>query len=199
VDRAGRIIDGDALMYLCAKQMQATGRLRGGAIVATVMSNIGLEIALRDLGIGLVRCPVGDKYVMEELLRDNLSLGGEQSGHIIFPDLLYTGDGLVTALSVLRVMAETGRSLADLAGELKTYPQVLLNVRVREKRDWTTIPAVSRAAAEVEKRLADRGRLLVRYSGTEPLLRVMVEGEHQHDIDAWAEEIAAAVRAEIGV
>jgi phosphoglucosamine mutase len=198
VDRAGRIVDGDALMYLCAKQMQATGRLRGDAVVATVMSNIGLEIALRDLGIGLVRCPVGDKYVMEELLRDNLSLGGEQSGHIIFPDLLYTGDGLVTALSVLRVMAETGRSLADLAGELKTYPQVLLNVRVREKRDWTTIPAVSRAAAEVENRLADRGRLLVRYSGTEPLLRVMVEGEHQHEIDAWAEEIAAAVRAEIG-
>jgi phosphoglucosamine mutase len=178
--------------------MQATGRLRGDAVVATVMSNIGLEIALRDLGIGLVRCPVGDKYVMEELLRDRLSLGGEQSGHIIFPDLLYTGDGLVTALSVLRVMAETGRSLADLAGELKTYPQVLLNVRVREKRDWTTIPAVARAAAEVEGRLADRGRLLVRYSGTEPLLRVMVEGEHQHEIEGWAEEIAAAVRAEIG-
>jgi len=198
VDSSGQIVDGDALMYLCAKQMQATGNLRGDAVVATVMSNIGLEIALRDLGIGLVRCPVGDKYVMEELLRDNLSLGGEQSGHIIFPDLLYTGDGLVTALSVLRVMAETGRSLADLAGELTTYPQILLNVRVREKRDWTTIPAVSSAAAEVETRLADRGRLLVRYSGTEPLLRVMVEGEHQHEIDAWAEEIAAAVRAEIG-
>jgi len=198
VDRAGQIVDGDAVMYLCAKQMKATGRLHGDAVVATVMSNIGLEIALRDLGIGLVRCPVGDKYVMEELLRDNLSLGGEQSGHIIFPDLLYTGDGLVTALSVLRVMAETGRSLADLAGELTTYPQVLLNVRVREKRDWTTIPAVARAAAEVEERLAGRGRLLVRYSGTEPLLRVMVEGEHQHQIDAWAEEIAAAVRAQIG-
>jgi phosphoglucosamine mutase len=198
VDRAGQIVDGDAVMYLCAKQMKSTGRLRGDAVVATVMSNIGLEIALRDLGIGLVRCPVGDKYVMEELLRDNLSLGGEQSGHVIFPELLYTGDGLVTALSVLRVMAETGRSLADLAGDLKTYPQVLLNVRVRDKRDWTTIPAVTRAAAEVEERLADRGRLLVRYSGTEPLLRVMVEGEHQHEIDAWAEEIAAAVRAEIG-
>ena len=197
-DRAGQIVDGDAVMYLCAKQMKSAGRLRGDAVVATVMSNIGLEIALRDLGIGLVRCPVGDKYVMEELLRDNLSLGGEQSGHIIFPDLLYTGDGLVTALSVLRVMAETGRSLADLAGDLKTYPQVLLNVRVRDKRDWTTIPAVTRAAAEVEERLADRGRLLVRYSGTEPLLRVMVEGEHQHEIDAWAEQIAAAVRAEIG-
>jgi len=198
VDRAGQIVDGDAVMYLCAKQMKSTGRLRGDAVVATVMSNIGLEIALRDLGIGLVRCPVGDKYVMEELLRDNLSLGGEQSGHVIFPELLYTGDGLVTALSVLRVMAETGRSLADLAGDLTTYPQVLLNVRVRDKRDWTTIPAVARAAAEVEERLADRGRLLVRYSGTEPLLRVMVEGEHQHEIDAWAEEIAAAVRAEIG-
>jgi phosphoglucosamine mutase len=198
VDRAGQIVDGDAVMYLCGKQMKATGRLRGDAVVATVMSNIGLEIALRDLGIGLVRCPVGDKYVMEELLRDNLSLGGEQSGHVIFPDLLYTGDGLVTALSVLRVMAETGRSLADLAGDLTTYPQVLLNVRVRDKRDWTTIPAVVRAAAEVEERLADRGRLLVRYSGTEPLLRVMVEGEHQHEIDAWAEEIAAAVRTEIG-
>jgi phosphoglucosamine mutase len=198
VDRAGQIVDGDAVMYLCAKQMRATGRLHGNAVVATVMSNIGLEIALRDLGIGLVRCPVGDKYVMEELLRDNLSLGGEQSGHIIFPDLLYTGDGLVTALSVLRVMAETGRSLADLAGDLTTYPQVLLNVHVREKRDWTTIPAVARAAAEVEERLAGRGRLLVRYSGTEPLLRVMVEGEHQREIDAWAEEIAAAVRTEIG-
>ena len=141
VDAAGRIVDGDAVMLLCAKQMQAAGRLRGNTVVATVMSNIGLEIALRDLGIGLVRCPVGDKYVMEELLRDNLSLGGEQSGHVIFPDLLYTGDGIVTALNVLRVMAETGRSLADLAGDLKTYPQVLLNLRVREKRDWMTIPA----------------------------------------------------------
>ena len=197
-DAAGRIIDGDAVIYLCAKQMQRTGRLRGDAVVATVMSNIGLEIALRDLGIGLVRCPVGDKYVMEELLRDNLSIGGEQSGHVIFPDLLYTGDGLVTALNVLRAMAETGRSIADLAGELQTFPQVLVNVRVREKRDWTTIPPVAAAAEAVEQRLAGRGRLLVRYSGTEALLRVMIEGEHQAEIAAWADEIAAAVRAEIG-
>ena len=198
IDAAGRIIDGDAVIYLCAKQMQRTGRLRGDAVVATVMSNIGLEIALRDLGIGLVRCPVGDKYVMEELLRDNLSIGGEQSGHVIFPDLLYTGDGLVTALNVLRAMAETGRSIADLAGELQTFPQVLVNVRVREKRDWTTIPPVAAAAEAVEQRLAGRGRLLVRYSGTEALLRVMIEGEHQAEIAAWADEIAAAVRAEIG-
>jgi len=199
VDGSGRIVDGDAVLYLCAKQMQAAGRLRGSAIVATVMSNIGLEIGLRDLGIGLVRCPVGDKYVMEELLRDNLSIGGEQSGHVIFPDLLYTGDGLVTALNVLRVMAETGRGLADLAGELQTFPQVLVNQRVREKRDWTSMPPVAAVAAAVERKLAGRGRLLIRYSGTEPLLRVMIEGEHQAQITAWAEEIAAAVRAEIGV
>jgi len=173
--RAGRIVDGDAVMFLCAKRMQAAGRLRGDAVVATVMSNIGLEIALRDLGIGLVRTPVGDKYVMEELLRDNLSLGGEQSRPRHLPDFLYTGDGIVTALSVLRVMAETGRSLADLAGELRTYPQVLLNLRVREKRDWMTIPGAARAIADVEGKLAGRGRLLVRYSGTEPLLRVMLE------------------------
>ena len=198
VDASGRIVDGDAVLYLCAKQMQAAGRLRGSAIVATVMSNIGLEIGLRDLGIGLVRCPVGDKYVMEELLRDNLSIGGEQSGHVIFPDLLYTGDGLVTALNVLRVMAETGRGLAELGGELQTFPQVLVNQRVREKRDWTLIPPIAAAAAAVERKLAGRGRLLIRYSGTEPLLRVMIEGEHQAQITAWAEDIAAAVRAEIG-
>jgi len=198
VDAAGRLVDGDAVMLLCAKQMLAAGRLRGNTVVATVMSNIGLEIALRDLGIGMVRCPVGDKYVMEELLRDNLSLGGEQSGHVIFPDLLYTGDGIVTALNVLRVMAETGRSLADLAGDLKTYPQVLLNLRVREKRDWMTIPAAARAIGDVEARLAGRGRLLVRYSGTEPLLRVMIEGERQDEINAWAEQIVAAIRMDIG-
>jgi phosphoglucosamine mutase len=198
VDASGRIVDGDAVLLMCARRMQATGRLRGNTVVATVMSNIGLELALRDLGIRLVRCPVGDKYVMEELLRDNLSLGGEQSGHVIFPDFLYTGDGIVTALNVLRVMAETGRTLADLAGDLKTYPQVLVNLTVREKRDWMTIPAAARAVTDVEARLAGRGRLLVRYSGTEPLLRVMIEGERQEEITAWAEQIVAAVRGEIG-
>jgi len=198
IDAKGTITDGDAILYICARQMKATGRLRGNAVVATVMSNIGLELALLDLGVRLVRCPVGDKYVMEELLRDNLSLGGEQSGHIIFADSLFTGDGLVTALNVLRVMAETGESLASLASGLRTFPQVLVNVRVREKRDWSTIPAIAAAAAMVDDRLAGRGRLLVRYSGTEPLLRVMIEGERQADINAWAEEIATAVRREIG-
>ncbi len=194
VDEHGRIVDGDAVMFLCARQMHVTGRLRGGAVVATVMSNIGLEIALRQQGIGLVRCPVGDKYVMEEMLRKNLALGGEQSGHVIFADSLFTGDGLVTALNVLRVTAETGRTLGDLASDLTTYPQVLVNVRVREKRDVATLPHVHAAIGAVEAKLGERGRLLVRYSGTEPLLRIMLEGERESEIRAWAEEIAAAVR-----
>jgi phosphoglucosamine mutase len=197
-DAAGRLVDGDAVMYLCARRMQERGTLRGGKVAATVMSNLGLEIALRDLGIGMVRCPVGDKYVMEEMLQSGLALGGEQSGHVIFMDTLFTGDGLVTALNVLRVMGETGRPLADLASALRTFPQVLVNVRVREKRDWKTVPAVAAAAARVEERLAGRGRLLVRYSGTEPLLRIMIEGERAEDIRVWAEEIAAAVRTGLG-
>ena len=177
VDASGRVVDGDAVLLMCARHWKAGGRLKGNAIVATVMSNIGLEIALRDSGIELVRCAVGDKYVMEEMIKRDLSIGGEQSGHIIFSDHLYTGDGIVTALSVLRVMAETGRELADLASELVTYPQVLVNVRVREKRELRSVPAIAEALDRVEGRLAGEGRLLVRYSGTEPLLRVMIEGQ----------------------
>jgi phosphoglucosamine mutase len=197
VDARGRVVDGDAVLLLCAKQLQATGRLRGNAVVATVMSNIGLEIALREQGIGLVRCAVGDKYVMEEMLARNLALGGEQSGHIIFADYLSTGDGLITALQVLNAMAATGRELADLAGELRTYPQVLLNVRVARKVDLTQVPEVAALVTDVERRLGDRGRLLVRYSGTEPLLRIMLEGRDPDAIRRWAEEIAAAVRARL--
>jgi len=172
--------------------------LRGGAIVATVMSNIGLELALRARGIEMVRCAVGDKYVMEEMLARGLSLGGEQSGHIIFSDYLFTGDGLCTALNVLRTVALTGRPLADLAGDLTTYPQVLLNVRVREKADLTTIPEIALAIDRVEARLAGHGRLLVRYSGTEPLLRVMLEGRDEPEIRRWAEEIVAIVAKQLG-
>ena len=198
VDAGGRIVDGDAVLLMCARQMLATGRLKGKAIAATVMSNIGLEIALRESGIDLVRCAVGDKYVMEEMLKRDLSLGGEQSGHIIFSEHLFTGDGIVTALSVLRVMAETGRELADLAGELVTYPQVLVNVRVREKKDLATVPAIAASMARVEERLGGGGRLLVRYSGTEPLLRVMLEGKNQQEIQSWAAEIAASVKEHLG-
>ena len=177
VDGNGRVLDGDHVMLMCAKQMQAEGRLRGNAVVATVMSNIGLELALKKLGIELVRTKVGDKYVMEEMQKRDLSLGGEQSGHLIFSEHLFTGDGLITALSVLRTMAASGRELADLADDLTTYPQVLLNVRVREKTDLEQVPDVAAVMKRVEERLAGNGRLLVRYSGTEPLLRVMLEGQ----------------------
>ena len=197
-DAAGRIVDGDAVLLMCARHLQAKGRLKGNAIVATVMSNIGLEIALRESDIEMVRCPVGDKYVMEEMVRRDLSLGGEQSGHIIFADHLFTGDGIATALNVLRVMAETGRELADLALELVTYPQVLVNVRVREKKDLHSVPEIAAAMASVEERLAGQGRLLVRYSGTEPLLRVMLEGRDQQEIQGWASEIAGKVKEHLG-
>jgi phosphoglucosamine mutase len=197
VDAAGQVVDGDAVLLMCARQMKAQGRLKGNAVVATVMSNIGLELALRESGISLVRTPVGDKYVMEEMLRRDLAIGGEQSGHIIFSDHLFTGDGIATALNVLRVMADTGRELADLAGELVTYPQTLVNVRVREKKDLSSVPAVADAMAAVEGRLAGQGRLLVRYSGTEPLLRIMIEGRNQEEIQAWAADIANVVRKEL--
>ena len=198
VDHRGRIVDGDQVLLMCGRQLLAEGRLKGNAIVATVMSNIGLEIALRDLGIALVRCAVGDKYVMEEMLARDLSLGGEQSGHVIFSEYLFTGDGLCTALNVLRTVAVTGRSLADLADDLVSYPQVLLNVRVREKVDLASVPAVAAAIARVESRVAGQGRLLVRYSGTEPLLRVMLEGKHKEEIRAWAQEIVDTVKEHLG-
>jgi len=198
VDSRGAVVDGDAILLIAARHLQAHGRLRNGAVVATVMSNIGLEIALRETGIELVRCAVGDKYVMEELMARDLSLGGEQSGHIIFSEFLFTGDGLVTALNLLQIMAATGRELADLAAQLTTYPQVLVNVRVRARKDLRDVPPVAAVVAEVERRLGTSGRLLVRYSGTEPLLRVMLEGQDEGQIRAWAEEIAEQVRTHLG-
>ena len=198
IDATGAVVDGDAVMLMCAKGLKADGRLKGDAIVATVMSNIGLELALRSAGIALVRCPVGDKNVMEEMMRRGLSLGGEQSGHVIFSDYLFTGDGLATALSVLRVMATSGRTLADLASEMTAYPQVLMNLRVKEKVDLSTVPAVAAVMQSVESRLEGSGRLLVRYSGTEPLLRVMLEGQDQDEIKKWGQEIIDAVKQHVG-
>jgi phosphoglucosamine mutase len=198
VDHAGRVVDGDAVLFMCGRQLQQEQRLKNGAIVATVMSNIGLEIALGGIGIQLVRCAVGDKYVMEAMLNRGLSLGGEQSGHVIFSDYLFTGDGLCTALNVLRTVALSGRTLADLAADLVSYPQVLLNVRVRHKSDFAAVPAIAEAIARVEARLEGHGRLLVRYSGTEPLLRVMLEGKHEADIRAWAQEIVDVVKKQLG-
>jgi phosphoglucosamine mutase len=191
-------VDGDAVMLMCARHMKSQGRLAGDALVATVMSNIGLEIALRESGIDLVRCPVGDKYVMEEMIKRGIAIGGEQSGHVIFSDHLFTGDGIATSLNVLRVMADTGRELADLASELVSYPQVLVNVRVKQRTDLRSVPAVSQAMDRIEMKLAGQGRLLVRYSGTEPLLRVMIEGKDQAEIRGWAQEIADAVKQQLG-
>jgi phosphoglucosamine mutase len=194
VDAKGTVVTGDAVMLMCAKRMKQEQRLPGNAIVATVMSNIGLELALKDAGIDMFRCPVGDKYVMEEMMKRGLALGGEQSGHIIFSEYLFTGDGMATALNVLRTMATTGRELADLASDLTSYPQVLLNLRVGRKADLRTIPSVAAAMDAVETKLAGHGRLLVRYSGTEPLLRVMLEGRDEGELREWGQEIVDAAK-----
>lgn len=198
VDHLGHVVNGDAVLLMCSRQLQREGRLKGSALVATVMSNIGLELALTASGIETVRCAVGDKYVMEEMIARGLSLGGEQSGHVIFSDYLFTGDGLCTALNVIRTVAMTGRPLAELAADLVSYPQVLLNVRVRQKTDLSTIPAVAAAIARVEARVHGQGRVLIRYSGTEPLLRVMLEGKDQDEIRGWAQEIVDIVKQELG-
>jgi phosphoglucosamine mutase len=197
-DHRGHIVDGDAVLLLLGVYYKERQRLPRDTIVATVMSNIGLELALRRHGIALVRTPVGDKYVMDELLRGGYALGGEQSGHVILTEHLPTGDGMATALAVLRVMAETGKDLADLTADLVTYPQTLVNVRVREKKPVESVPEIRAAIARVEAALSGHGRVLVRYSGTEPLLRVMIEGEDQASVQAWAEEIAEAIRSTLG-
>jgi phosphoglucosamine mutase len=199
VDHRGQVVNGDAVLLMCARQLQREHRLAGNAVVATVMSNIGLEIACRESGIEMVRTAVGDKYVMEEMMKRGATLGGEQSGHVIFSDYLYTGDGLCTALNVLRTIAMTGRTLADLASDLTNYPQVLLNVRVRERVDLKTVAPVADAIARAEERVAGHGRVLIRYSGTEPLLRVMIEGRDQEEIKAWAQEIVDTVQENLGI
>ncbi len=193
VDHTGQIVDGDAILLMAAIYLKDRGKLPGPAVVATVMSNIGLEIALRDRGIAMIRTAVGDKYVMEEMVKRGFALGGEQSGHVIFSDHLFTGDGLATALNVLRIMADTGRELSALAGELVTYPQVLVNVRVKQKTDLETVPAITDDDdARSRRGLAGHGRLLVRYSGTEPLLRIMLEGKDDAEIRRWAERDSPA-------
>jgi phosphoglucosamine mutase len=167
-------------------------------VVATVMSNIGLEIALRSAGIRLVRTDVGDKYVLEELLKLGACLGGEQSGHIILPDLSLAGDGMITTLCLLRALRESRKTLAEMTAGFKRYPQILLNVRVRQKVPFTDLPSVRAAVSEVEELLSQTGRLLLRYSGTEPLARVMIEGENQGQIEEYARRIADTIEREIG-
>jgi phosphoglucosamine mutase len=197
VDHLGRIVDGDAVLLICGSRLKALNQLPGDTVVATVMSNLGLELAFQARGIRMIRTAVGDKYVMEEMLKNGYAIGGEQSGHVICAEHLFTGDGLGTALLVLRAMIESGRELSELAADLTTYPQVLLNVKVKERKDVNSIPSVASAIDRVTAAMAGKGRLLIRYSGTEPLLRIMIEGKDDATIKAWAEDIAAAVKAEL--
>ncbi len=199
VDGHGELVDGDATMWVMANYLKSHGELTNDAVVATVMSNVGLEIALRSRSINLTRTDVGDKYVLDELIRSGAAIGGEQSGHIILPKLSLAGDGMMTTLYLLRAMRDQKQSLAALTEGFRRYPQTLVNVRVREKRSFSELPAVQHLAREVEKKLGDRGRLLLRYSGTEPLARIMIEGENEDEVKAHASALAEVIRAELGV
>lgn len=199
VDHEGKFVDGDATLLVLAEHLQANRQLNNDTVVATVMSNIGLEIALREKNIKLVRTDVGDKYVLEELLRLGASLGGEQSGHVILPALSLAGDGMITALCLIRALKHSGKSLAQATERFQRYPQTLVNVRVKEKPPFGDLPAVTKATAEVERHLGNEGRLLLRYSGTEPLARVMIEGQNQTEIESYAQQIAAAINQAIGL
>jgi phosphoglucosamine mutase len=202
VSRSGKIVDGDAVLLVTARYLKDQGWLRCGegppAVVATVMSNLGLERALASHGIRLVRTPVGDKYVLEEMIRIGAVLGGEQSGHVIFHQFATAGDGMLTALRVFEVMRASGQGLDELTSELEIYPQRLVNVRVRERKPIEDLPAVKAAIRDAEKSFGDLGRVLVRFSGTEPLARVMVEGPDLERVEKFANHIASEIRAELG-
>jgi phosphoglucosamine mutase len=198
VNEKGEVMDGDATLWILAKYMLEHGELRRRTVVATVMSNLGLERALESQGIELVRTAVGDKYVLDELLRTGSELGGEQSGHIIFPDRSLIGDGMATALSVFRVLDERGGSFSGLAAGFIRYPQTLVNVPVREKRPFDEVPEIAAAATGIENELNGTGRLLLRYSGTENLARVMIEGEDQAAIDEQANRLASVIGSALG-
>lgn len=197
-DENGRVVNGDAVMLACARDLHARGELANATVVATTMSNMGFEAALRRSGIRMLRAPVGDKYVLEEMQKTGASLGGEQSGHILFPGKATTGDGLLTALMVLDVIHRSGKTLGELIADLKTYPQVILNVRVREKKPLDVFPAVVSSIQAAEEELRDTGRVVIRYSGTEALARVMIEAEDESRMRHHAEAIAGAIRQELG-
>jgi phosphoglucosamine mutase len=198
-DASGRVINGDAVLLLAARDMQTRGVLPGATIVATTMSNMGLEIALQRSGIRMLRANVGDKYVLEEMMNTGATLGGEQSGHIIFRDgEATTGDGLLTALRVMEVMARSGKSLAELIGDLKVFPQRIQNVRVREKVPFDHVQEVKTAIEAAQRELDGNGRVVVRYSGTEALARVMVEAESEEKMNALTDGIAGAIRSALG-
>jgi phosphoglucosamine mutase len=193
VDHLGQLVDGDQLMWILASAWHKSGELRG-PVVGTLMTNLGLEKGLRALGVEFHRAKVGDRYVLELLRETGGRLGGETSGHLICLDKTTTGDGLVSALQVLCVVKQSGRTLSELAGGMTRYPQTLVNVRVRQKIDLKNSPPVQAAVARAEQQLGARGRVVLRASGTEPVVRVMVEGEDHTEVERLAEEIATTVR-----
>jgi phosphoglucosamine mutase len=197
-DARGRVVDGDATLWVLANYLDARGQLAGRRVVATVMSNLGLELALRSRGVELLRAKVGDKYVLEELLATGAALGGEQSGHIIIPSVSLAGDGLITTLFLLRAMRDGDAPLDRLTAGFTRYPQVLVNVRVADKRPFEEVDEIAAEARRVEEELAGQGRLLLRYSGTEALARVMIEGQRQEEIERLAERLASVVRRALG-
>ncbi len=202
VSHSGKIIDGDSVLLVLANSMHANGKLAASdsrpIVVATVMSNLGLERALREGGIQLVRTPVGDKYVLEEMVRRGAPIGGEQSGHVIFREFATTGDGMLTALRVMEIVQTSGRDLDDLTSRLQIYPQLLVNVRVKNRKPLAELPGVQEEIRLAEASFGDAGRVLVRFSGTEPLARVMVEGPELAQVEHFAERIATAIRTELG-
>lgn len=194
----GNVINGDAILLLAGRDLKARGMLSGDVVVATTMSNMGLEAALKRSGIRMLRAPVGDRYVLEQMQLNNAALGGEQSGHMLFPHLATTGDGLLTALVVLDLVARSGKSIDELVADLKVFPQVIVNVKVREKKPLESIPSVAARIRDAEQELSDSGRVVIRYSGTEALARVMIEAESEEAMKRHADAIADAIRAELG-
>ena len=198
-DEQGRVVNGDAVLLIAARDLHARNLLAKNTVVATTMSNMGLEAALRADGIDMLRAAVGDRYVLEEMQRTGAVLGGEQSGHILFLDRNTTGDGLLTALLVLDILHRSGRTLSESKSDLKVFPQVIVNVRVREKKPMESLPGVAAAIQDADTALKGNGRVVVRYSGTEALARVMIEAESEQLMQRHANRIADAIRAELGV
>jgi phosphoglucosamine mutase len=197
-DEHGEIVDGDQIMAICAVDMLKEGLLKKNTLVATPMSNMGLEVAIKKAGGNLVYAPVGDRYVVERMMKEGYNLGGEQSGHVVFLENNTTGDGMIAALRVLSIMKKTGKPLSELKKVMTQYPQVLENVTVRQKEDFKKHPKILDAISKVEKALGESGRVFVRYSGTEPLARVMVEGEDFQVIHQYVQDIAQSIRAQLG-
>jgi phosphoglucosamine mutase len=193
VDENGVEVDGDHIMAICAVDMHRENRLKKNTVVATVMSNIGLDIALKKEGIKMIRAAVGDRYILEEMLQHGYNFGGEQSGHILFFDLNTTGDGILSALQVLAAMKKSNKKLSELSTIMQRFPQVIENVEVKDKKDLDSVPEIKKAIADAEKTLSDKGRVLVRYSGTQPLCRVMVEGQDEKEIKGIAQNLAQLI------